>query len=847
MSTTLNDCGCCAPAKELERQGNAPGLSEVAYRVATRSGFQRAMLDGLSRQGGLRTLTTRDESDFSISLAEAWATALDVLTFYQERIANEAWLRTATERRSILELARTVGYELKPGVAASTYLCFVTESAAGAPASVRLDKGTRVQSIPAQDEKPQVLETVEELEARPGWNERKPVLDTLRAPTAGDTSAWFRGTGLTLRAGDALLLLRGERWDYRRVRQVEEDFDAQRTRVHWGVGLGSAPGGKLASAGVGFAAFVFRQRAAIFGHNASDWTALPLTTRTDYWGSTAPPGGLGSEWPFLSILAPSFPPQKVPGPVGSNLRTDWVRDNDTIDLDIVYSNVTAQSWLLLATPGASAVFRVLSVVEGSRAEYGLSGKTTRLELDTNTAETSSQFLKDAVSAVRHMAVFLQPEELTLAESPDPALAVVKGTSVLVKGSLDAPPAGRMAALTGKLAGTETLHSEVVPVESVQPQGAHTLLVLKPALQQQYDAATVTICLNVALATHGESQTQMLGSGSAAKANQEFTLNGAPLTFVTAETTTGAASTLEVRVDGQLWTEASTLLWAGAGDKVYVTQRDDAGKTTVRFGDGVRGARLPSGDNNVRAAYRVGLGLDGEVDAGQLTMLLSRPLGLKSATNPLAPSGAENAETRDQARENAPLTVLTLDRIVSLRDYEDFARAFAGIGKARADLLWRGESQVVYLTLATVSGAPLQEGSATHKSLLNAIRDASEGLVEPLVGGFQLREFDVDAEILVDEPLFERDPVKAAVAAALESAFSFAARAFAHPVNESEVIAAMQAVEGVRAVRLKKLAVTGFAHQPTLFALPARWENGAIVPGQLLLIREAGITLGDMTI
>jgi hypothetical protein len=162
-------------------------------------------------------------------------------------------------------------------------------------------------------------------------------------------------------------------------------------------------------------------------------------------------------------------------------------------------------------------------------------------------------------------------------------------------------------------------------------------------------------------------------------------------------------------------------------------------------------------------------------------------------------------------------------------------------------LWRGESQVVYLTLATASGAPLQEGSGTYKSLLNAIRGASEGLVEPLAGGFQLREFDVDAEILADEPLFERDPVKAAVTESLKSAFSFAARPFAHPVNESEVIAAMQAVAGVRAVRLKKLAITGFAHQTTLFALPARWENGAIASGQLLLIREAGITLGDMTI
>ena len=44
------------------------------------------------------------------------------------------------------------------------------------------------------------------------------------------------------------------------------------------------------------------------------------------------------------------------------------------------------------------------------------------------------------------------------------------------------------------------------------------------------------------------------------------------------------------------------------------------------------------------------------------------------------SGGEDPESRDQARRNAPLTVKTLDRIVSLTDFEDFARAFSGIGR-----------------------------------------------------------------------------------------------------------------------------------------------------------------------
>ena len=50
----------------------------------------------------LSRLATRSTGDPAIAILDAWALVADVLTFYQERIANEGYLRTATERRSIL-------------------------------------------------------------------------------------------------------------------------------------------------------------------------------------------------------------------------------------------------------------------------------------------------------------------------------------------------------------------------------------------------------------------------------------------------------------------------------------------------------------------------------------------------------------------------------------------------------------------------------------------------------------------------------------------------------------------------------------------------------------------------
>jgi hypothetical protein len=76
----------------------------------------------------------------------------DVLTFYQERIANEGYLRTATERRSVLEMARVIGYGLNHGVATGTYLSFTVEEASGVPGTplLGLQEGMGLAELPGR-------------------------------------------------------------------------------------------------------------------------------------------------------------------------------------------------------------------------------------------------------------------------------------------------------------------------------------------------------------------------------------------------------------------------------------------------------------------------------------------------------------------------------------------------------------------------------------------------------------------------------------------------------------------------------------------------------------------------
>src|SRR5262249_51561269 len=139
---------------------NHPGLSTIRYRVGDHARFKASLLAGLSRAAmpALRDLTTRRDDDFSIGLLDACAVMADVLTFYQERIVSESFLRTATERLSIGYIARLIGYELRPGAAARTTLAFTMQEGAAAVEKLTLPIGTRVQSTPGPGEKAQVFE-----------------------------------------------------------------------------------------------------------------------------------------------------------------------------------------------------------------------------------------------------------------------------------------------------------------------------------------------------------------------------------------------------------------------------------------------------------------------------------------------------------------------------------------------------------------------------------------------------------------------------------------------------------------------------------------------------------------
>ncbi len=953
--TDSDTCNCCEGVTPLTPASleNPPGQAALAYRVGTHGRFKTTMQAALSNQPALSDLTTRDDDDPSIALIDAWATTLDVLTFYQQRIANEGYLRTATERLSILELARSIGYELRPGVAASTYLAFELETAPGAPDQVTLAIGTKAQTLPGPDEHPQLFETIEPLQARPAWYKLKAKTTTEFIPGLGARYVYLKGVTTQLKPGDSLLFIGHEReskasseqWDFRLVTKVTPDNTTNSTRVEWAKGLGwSRSYGAVLPASQDLKVYALRQRAALFGANAPDWRSIPLNVKVNYLS----PGGLAGEYfdnmdltgsklkridpgvnfswgtgspdpaihPFnFSIRWTGFVKPEKSGVYTFFVSSDdgvrlWVDGNLIIDawidqspteyhgtatlaadqvypitleyyqhtggtaivlswsppggakavipanrlyplipdewpnffisgvsnssdpviyLDALYPAIVPNSWLVLVAPTYTEVYEVNAIAEDSRKNFGLTSKTSRVTLQ------GENLLEKFNNAIRETVVYAVNEKLDLAEMPN-TLDITPGDNSII---IDKPVTNLGKGRTLIVAGLDPLNGkpvvEKVSLDHLDSSG--TQLVFQSNLKNSYKRDSVEIYANVAAATHGETKTEVLGSGDAAQPFQKFVLKQTPaLTYVASDQSpSGALSTLAVRINDVLWSEVPSLYGLMGRDRKYMTRLDDDGQVTVEFGDGQSGARLPSGIENVQAIYRVGTGLAGMVKANQISLLMTRPLGVKSVINPLAPAGAQDPESREQARQNAPLTVLTLDRVVSLQDFEDFARAFSGIGKAQAVWLWDGERRIVHITVAAAAGGAVPDNSPLRINLRNAIAAASDPTQHFLIDSYQPLTFQAIVKVKIDAA-YLTDKVMAAITSAVTSAFAFEQRSFGQPVTASELIALVQRIEGVVYVDLDALmCVEQPAMQPPLIAQVAHWEGNVIKPAELLAL------------
>ena len=827
---------------------NRPGLSALGYRVGTYASFREAMVEDLARADALARLTTRRSDDYAVTILELWAAVADVLSFYQERYANEAFLRTATRREAVARLAALLDYRPAPGAAAGTFLAFTIE----AGKEVQLPVGLRVQSLPAPGEQAQVFETLEPLRADARMNRLRIHGEPVSAPplAAGLTEA-----SLDPAAGAPLAPALAPRTrvvvfsNGAATAPEEKEVRATRTEgprvvVEW-----TEPVASAAWAAGGARAFIFARTFRLFGHAVGPTFMAP--------SEVAATGGLGKATTQFAAKSQAKPQvQQQAKIVASTQRARsspahlvWHLQNvsyayprsgnaaeasaagetgtSRLCLDARYDGLVAGGKLLVADTRAGGKKTLVTIVRVDQAQD---------ELGPLADSVTRVTVKPALTAFpdrREVVVYELGRELPLSAQHYPdrvtgdtvylpvriagdgsvelALRVERGA---LTGGLRLSPdeieVGRTVALSDGSGNVVTGEVKAVPAVQAPANAAfgHLAVPLEVEGALDLDGQTAVLDGNVTPAGHGETvPDEIVGSGDASKRFQRFVLKRAPVTHV--PTPAGVESSIVLLVNGTRWQEVDGLFGRAGDERVFAKRTTEDGATELRFGDGVHGAVLPTGAANVHAAYRVGLGLAGRVRAGQLTSALDRPSGLLTVTNPLAATGGADPEPVDAARRNAPRTVRTFGRAVSLRDFEDLVTATGEVAKAQATWVWDGLGRAIHLTVAAQGGT---EFSPTDLKRLTAALTAARDPNHPLrLANHVPVDVVVRARVAV-EASRKRSDVLAAARAALLDALSFDRLELGRPVHLSDLFRVLQEVPGVDFVDVDELAFKDAAVQ-----------------------------------
>ena len=150
------DSGCaCDHGRFPPCMSIAAALPSLQRQMIGFPQYREHLLSSASRRAELAGWQGRAEDDLGVMLLESWAYVLDILQFYDERIANESYVRTATLPESMRNLVALLGYRPRPAVAATMTLAVHADG----HDPVALPAGIRLRSKSADGVPPQIFET----------------------------------------------------------------------------------------------------------------------------------------------------------------------------------------------------------------------------------------------------------------------------------------------------------------------------------------------------------------------------------------------------------------------------------------------------------------------------------------------------------------------------------------------------------------------------------------------------------------------------------------------------------------------------------------------------------------
>jgi hypothetical protein len=831
------DHDCARPPAFPKVIDNRPGLPAIDYRIGTYAEIRGHLLARLNASLTLAAWTHRGADDPGIALLEASSIVGDVLTFYQQLYANEAWLRTAEWKESVADLVRLSGYRLAPGVAGLATFALTVKG----ERAVTIPKATRIKVQLEPDPKPAEFETVAEATAVPGLSGFSlyrpgvtPAIVNGQRTFAAD-SALLAAQGVELKKGDRLMLVvnpsatRSAR-QTAVVAEVTESFGRTEITIE-GRWTGPSVTGGVTAYKLGRA----------FRHFGGDAPSTRTVIQNGAAVQQAVKFGTMVSMPFgamVYFIAGTYTWSSGPQSLPLDQEVDDLATGATVLISLQLST---------ANDGTGATHlceRRIGRLDKATVQWGVKeGGTSVIHLDNQVAASP---MLSAPSGGGGGGYVIYAGEYLYSDVRSIEIHEVLGASF----QLAAVPVPQTGATTARLAhyGTqadytalngrrlqfqrgESVEETTATIDAAAGAAAGERLRpvnLNPPLAEfgiadfPWDAPAVTVLGNLVDATQGKTEdTVALGDGDARQAFQTLAVPKAPLTYLLDPAATPACKPeLEVRVDGVVWKRVDSLFGRKPDERVYIVREDTDGKSFVQFGDGKTGARLPSGKGNVTATYRTGIGAIGAPAPDAKPKAAGRLPDLKAIVMPEPATGGAPPETEDNARAAAPGRMQSLGRLVGLADYEAEALSVPGVLKARA--LWTGGgSAAPVIRIVVLSAAETPADADYIAGVLRAI-NASRGPSRWPVQVIQGERLPLTVELVAgfDATLDEaavRDAVLEALGASGEEGngvdssrglLSWQQRQFGETAHASQIIAAAQNVAGVQWVELRAIGSGG---------------------------------------
>ncbi|QAA81842.1 hypothetical protein EI546_08975 [Aequorivita sp. H23M31] len=709
------------------QQNIGAGLNKLPRQIATFPEFRRALLKDISTEQvemidannmlvkivPLAKWRATGKGDFGVMLLEMWAYICDSLSFYDEVIANETYLRTNSLKPNLRRLLALLGYLPRPAVSSFIELAAIADGRL----QIKLPSGTAFRSGAFEGNPPQVFELTEDTLIHPFINQMTIAPQHKETISENNPSSLLIKLKSEIKEDDLLLLI--NKADAAQNAVVTVDKIEKITGID----------------GKKYDRINFQYRSALHeGANLQNLKLYKPKLSAGLWTISEKKKSLADQSLTLNILTTQINPgDYILIVFGIEKRWFIVKSLREVSKSALPANNVTINGINFNLPGITTPVTELTLdapinsrkhgvedwdesqVTGIKVYFGMQEVASIID-EPNKFLTLTDSLK-----------FENKIEMPL-EDYDPKKFLLQDKNTLG------------ISVSGHISYTEN-------ALSIDSSPSSDSLLTQP----------VDVYGNVITASRGESvKNEKMGSGNASTPNQTFKLKKKPLSYYPSATVGNDQSvknTLTIYVNGILWKEVNSFFGRNENDQVYIVRQNDEGESVVTFGDGIRGQRVPTGIDNIVCNYRFGAEA-ASPPAGSVSQISKPVKGLRSVKNILPAFGGAGPEEAEEMRKYAPQSVLILGRVVSMKDMEALTASYPSVRGVQTEWRWDLNKQRATAHIFYIGDAGIQI------DLSKRIRSMADPTTPITIEKASSIPILISVEIKVDPRYLEEDIIKA---------------------------------------------------------------------------------------